>query len=236
MRPAPFTARGLRRGMREAVPFGIGIFVFGAAFGLVAVQVQLGLGAALAMSVAVYSGSAQLAAANLMQGGQVALATLAVTIVLMNARYLMFGAAVQPWLRQARPAQVVASLLLMGDANWILTMRAIERGETDRAYLAGAGVPIFVGWIGGTAVGVLAGAVLPDPRLMAADLMLPAFAVAMMAMMVRHRRAVILPAAAGAATGVAALPLAGAGLAVIAAGLVGAAVAAAAWRPPAGAA
>ena len=57
-------------------------------------------------------------------------------------------------------------------------MRAAEKGEQDRAYLAGTGVPGLMAWLGGTLVGVVFGRVLPDPHAFGADLMLPAFAAA----------------------------------------------------------
>jgi predicted branched-subunit amino acid permease len=229
---APFTFDGLRRGMRDGLPLGLGIFVYGLAFGLIASQAGLALDQALATSAAVYSGSAQLAALNLVQSGSFTLFALAATIVLMNARYLMFGAALHPWLGQARPPMAYGSLLLLGDANWIVVMRAIERGEQDRAYLAGTGLPMFAGWLAGTMIGVLSGTVLPDPHLLAADLMLPAFAAAMMTAMIRGR-ASLLPAGVGAVTAVVVSHYANPGSAIIAAGVAGMIVAALAWRPEA---
>lgn len=217
---------GLRRGLRDGLPLGLGILVYGVAVGLVAVQLQITLLPALAMSAAVYSGSAQLAAMNLMQTGQVTLVALAATILLMNARYVLFGAALRPWLGQTTPLRAYGSLLLTGDANWIVVMRAIERGEQDRAYLAGTGLPMAAGWLSGTAIGVVSGNVLPDPHTLAADLMLPAFAAAMMTGMLRARSSV-LPAGVGAGVALAVAQVAGPGWAIIAAGLAGAGVAAA---------
>ncbi|MGL5008749.1 MAG: AzlC family ABC transporter permease, partial [Paracoccaceae bacterium] len=69
MTGVPFTANGVWRGVRDAWPLGISIFVYGLAFGLVAAQAAFGLGRALATSAVVYSGSAQLAAVNLIQTG-----------------------------------------------------------------------------------------------------------------------------------------------------------------------
>ena len=228
---APFTFDGLRRGMRDGVPLGQAALAYGLAFGLVAAQVPLALPQAVTMSAAVYSGSAQLAALNLIQTGYVTLTALAATILLMNARYVMFSAALQPWLGQTTALRAYGSLLLLGDANWLLVMRAIDKGEADRAYLAGTGVPMLVGWLGGTSVGVLSGSILPDPRVLAADLMLPAFAAAMMGGMMRGR-ASYLAAGVGGGVALAVMGLAGPGWAIIAAGVAGAAVAAAAWRAP----
>ena len=227
---APFTLAGFRRGFRVGLALGTAIFIYGLAFGLVAAQAGISWGWALTMSVSVFSGSAQLAALSVMQAGEATLLTLAATVLVMNARYLLFGATIQPWLGQAGPLRAYGSLLMIGDANWIATMRAAEKGEEDRAFLAGTGVPLIGAWLGGTLVGVAFGAVLPDPRAFGADLMLPSFAAAMMAVMIRSK-ASLVPVAVGAGAALAATPLAGAGWGIVAAGLAGAAVAALAARP-----
>ena len=227
---AAFTLAGFRRGFRVGVALGTAIFIYGLAFGLVAAQAGLSWGWALAMSVSVFSGSAQLAALSLIQAGEATLLTLAATVLVMNARYLLYGATIQPWLSQAGPLRAYGSLLLMGDVNWIATMRSAEKGEADRAYLVGTGVPLVGTWLAGTLVGVLFGRVLPDPHALGADLMLPAFAAAMMAAMVRTR-ANLIPVAVGAAAALAVTPLAGPGWGIVAAGLIGAAFAAITARP-----
>lgn len=227
---APFSWAGFRRGVPVGMALGTAIFVYGLAFGLVAAQAGLSWGWALAMSISVFSGSAQLAALSVMQAGEATLLTLFATVLVMNARYLLFGATIQPWLSQAGPLRAYGSLLIIGDANWIATMRAVEKGEADRAFLLGTGVPLIGAWLGGTLVGVLFGGVLPDPRAIGADLMLPAFAAAMMAAMVRTRGHLV-PVAVGASAALAVTPLAGTGWGIVAAGLAGGAVAALMARP-----
>ncbi len=226
---APFTWAGFRRGVPVGMALGTAIFIYGLAFGLVAAQAGLSWGWALAMSVTVFSGSAQLAALSVIQAGEATLLTLFATVLVMNARYLLFGATIQPWLSQAGPARAYGSLLMIGDANWIATMRAVEKGEEDRAFLAGTGVPLIGAWLGGTLVGVLFGGVLPDPHAFGADLMLPAFAAAMMAAMVRAQGHLV-PVAVGAGAALAVTPLAGPGWGIVAAGLCGAAFAALTFR------
>lgn len=222
---APFTEDGFRRGVRDGLPLGLSIFAYGLGFGLVAAQAGFGVAKAVATSAAIYSGSAQLAAVNLLQSGTATLWALFATILVINARYILFGAALQPWLWQAGVARAYGSLLLLGDANWMVTMRAIRAGETDRAYLAGTGAPMLVGWLTGTALGAGAVSILPDPQALGLDLMLAAFATAMTAAMVKVR-ADLVPVAVGAAAAVVVAPVAGPGVAIIAAGLAGGTVAA----------
>jgi 4-azaleucine resistance transporter AzlC len=227
---APFGMAGFRRGFRMGIALSLPIVLYGVAFGLVAAQSGLGWGWALAMSIAVFSGSAQLAALSVIDAGEATLLALFATVLVINARYLLFGATIQPWLSQAGPGRAYGSLLMIGDANWIATMRAVDAGEDDRAYLAGTGVPLIGAWLGGTLIGVLFGGILPSPHAFGADLMLPAFAAAMMAVMVKTP-AHLVPVAVGAGAALVVTPLAGTGWGIVAAGLAGAAVAAATAKP-----
>ena len=222
---AAFTWDGFARGARDGVPLGVSIFAYGLGFGLVAAQAGFGVGKAVLTSAAIYSGSAQLAAMTLLQTGQATLWALFATILVINARYLLFGAALQPWLWQAGKLRAYGSLLLLGDANWMLTMRMIHAGEVDRAYLAGTGAPVTLGWLAGTALGSAAVSVLPRPEALGLDLMLIAFAASMVTVMTRSRSD-LLPVTVGAVTAVAVAQLLGPAPAIIAAGLAGGAVAA----------
>lgn len=224
-----FSLDGFRRGARDGVPLAVSIFAYGLGFGLVAAQAGFGVGKAVATSAAIYSGSAQLAAVNLLQTGEATLWALFAAILVINARYLLFGATLQPWLWSAGPLRAYGSLLLLGDANWLMTMRAIRAGEEDRAYLAGTGAPIAVGWLSGTALGAAAVSVLPAPQAMGFDLMLPCFAAGMMTAMVKAK-ADLLPVVVGAGVALVIFHLLGPAPAIIGAGLAGAAAAAAVHR------
>ena len=85
---ALFSSDGFWRGARDGVPLGVSIFAYGLGFGLVAAQAGFGIGKAVLTSAAIYSGSAQLAAMNLLQTGQATLWALFATILVINARYL----------------------------------------------------------------------------------------------------------------------------------------------------
>lgn len=228
---AVFGWPGFQRGVRIGAALGPGIFIYGLAFGLVAAQAGLSWAWALAMSITVFSGSAQLAALSVMQAGEATVLTLFATVLVMNARYLLFGATLQPWLSKTGPLRGYASLLLIGDANWIATMRAAEQGEEDRAYLMGTGVPLIGAWLAGTLTGVIFGGVLPDARAFGVDLMLPAFAAAMMAVMVKEPLHLV-PVAVGAGAALAVTPFFGNGWGIVAAGLAAAAVAALTAKAP----
>lgn len=231
MSRALFSIDGFRRGARDGVPLALSIFAYGVGFGLVAAQAGFGVGKAVATSAAIYSGSAQLAAVNLLQTGEATLWALFATILVINARYLLFGATLQPWLWAAGPLRAYGSLLLLGDANWLMTMRAIRAGEVDRAYLAGTGAPVALGWLSGTALGAAAVSVLPRPEALGFDLMLACFAAGMMTAMIKTRTD-LLPVLVGAGAAFGIFQLLGPAPAIIGAGLAGAAAAALVHREP----
>lgn len=159
----------------------MGVFIWALTFGLMAREANVSALEATLMSALVYSGTAQAATIGGFAAGFTATGILAaVTAVLMlNARYLLYGASLQPWLAQATPAQAYVSLFFMGDANWAMATKAHAEGEHDAAYILGSGVSMFLPWVAGTALGAIAGDWIADPRTLGVDFLLPAFCFAM---------------------------------------------------------
>jgi 4-azaleucine resistance transporter AzlC len=216
----PFTLDGVRRGFFAAQPLAIGVFVYGLTFGLLALSSGLSVLDALLMSATVYSGSAQTAAVGAMATGAGLLAIVS-TVVLLNARYVLYGATLRPWLGDTSPVRAYGSLYVLGDGNWLLSMNAHDAGEDDAGYILGSGLAMFVPWIGGTVLGGFIGTWIPAPKALALDFLLVAFCAAMMVGMARSK-ASILPAAAALMAALVADRLAPAGWAIVAAGLAGA--------------
>ena len=91
------------------------------------------------------------------------LATLALTVLAVNARHILLGASLlAPWLLQIPVLGRLAALLWLSDANFAQAMSARQRGEIDAGTLFGSGMTMWVFWIAGTAVGALAGSLLGD--------------------------------------------------------------------------
>jgi 4-azaleucine resistance transporter AzlC len=175
--PAPgvFTAAGVRHGFFAGQPLAPGTFIYGMVFGVLASERGLAWLEALLMSVLVYSGSAQLAA---LQGWSASplLAPLVATVLLINARYVLYSASVQPWLAAATRRQALASLFFLGDGNWALAMREYHAGYRDAGFLLGSGVATALPWVLGTLAGHLVGHSVPNPSAFGLDFMLVAFA------------------------------------------------------------
>jgi predicted branched-subunit amino acid permease len=152
----PFTRAGAWRGFVAAQPLGIGVFAYAATFGVLAGEHGLSLLEALLMSAMVYSGSAQVAALGGIAAGAGIVASV-LTVMLLNSRYLLYSASLRPWLGGVPAGRAYGTLYFLGDASWVLSMKAHADGEADAGFVLGAGAATFLPWLAGTAAGALAG-------------------------------------------------------------------------------
>ena len=202
----------VRDGVRIALPLALAPLLFGAAFGVLALDAGLGAGGAIAMSATTFAGSAQFAAAAILDGGGGAAAAI-VAALLLNARYVPLSLAVASIFPGSRRRRLLESQLIV-DESWALAGRS---GRFEYGLLAGVGILLYVLWVGGTALGTVVGDLL-DPEAIGLDAAFPALFLALLAPYLRARRA-LLTAAVAAAITLALLPVAPSGVPIVAAAL-----------------
>ncbi|HEV2557984.1 MAG TPA: AzlC family ABC transporter permease [Microvirga sp.] len=179
--PAPtrpsFTLAGFLRGARYSLPLWPGIVVFGSAFGAAAVQKGLTFAETMAMSAFVYAGASQMVALEIWPQVWTPANIVGTTAVVavINARMILMGAAIQPWLKGEPKARTALNLFFLTDANWLIGTGYHAGGGRDVGVLFGAGVVIWVVWVLGTLPGYFAGALIPDPGRFGLDLIMPIF-------------------------------------------------------------
>ena len=181
-------------------------------FGVNAADAGWGSLAPIVMSTVVFAGSAQFALLSVLSDGGTLIAALAAA-VLINMRFLVMGIALAPSLVGGRVRRAVEGQTLV-DASFVLA--ANGDGTFARRRLIGATAPQFLVWVGGTAVGVLAGDSIPDPEALGLDVLFPAFFLALLAAELRipERRGI---AAAAAVIALVLVPFAPAGVPIVAA-------------------
>jgi 4-azaleucine resistance transporter AzlC len=189
------TLRGLARGAREILPLCVFVFVMGATFGVTARQAGLSAAVATLMSASVFAGGAQFAALGLL-GPPLVMGPLLLGTFAINARHLLMGAALAPWLSRLPRWQRLSGVTVLSDANWAQAMRAYAAGERDVGVLVGAGSLMWLVWVIGTAVGAIAAAAVPDVSRFGLDALLLGFFAA--ALTDGWRGRADLPAALGA--------------------------------------
>jgi len=202
---------GYGAGLRAVTPLLPAVLAFGVSFGVLSQTAGFDGTASIVMSLTTFAGSAQFAVVSVMSAGGTAAAAI-VAAVLLNARYgpmALSAAGVfrGGWVRRLLEAQ------LLVDESWALSQRG---GGFDRRILIGAGLGLYAGWSGGTAIGVVAGDSLADPATLGLDAAFPALFLALLAPLVLSRRG-MAAALLGAGIALTLTPLTPAGIPVIAA-------------------
>jgi 4-azaleucine resistance transporter AzlC len=193
------THRLVWAGFREMLPIALFVLVFGAAFGLASTQRGLGTAWTLLMSSAVFAGAAQFAVLDLW-GPQVPLLPLVLTVFAINARHLLMGATLYPWLRQLPPTRRYGVMALASDSNWALAMQAMGRGQPGLGLLLGGGLALWVFWIVGTVLGTQAGSLIADARRWGLDMVMGCFLLVMVVEGEKNLRMLLIWAVAAGAS------------------------------------
>jgi predicted branched-subunit amino acid permease len=207
-------AAAFRAGVRAGIPFALAGGLLAASFGVLADDVGMPGWAAVLMSAIVFGGSAQIAALSIMGGGG-GLGSAIGAAALMNSRFLPMGIAIGPSLPGGPVARAAQGQPVV-DASWALASDG--EGGFDRHVMFGSSAIQYVTWVSGTALGVLFGSALGDPRDLGVDAIYPAFFLALMIAEIRSGRALGV-AAAGALIAFVLIPVAPAGVPVLVASL-----------------
>lgn len=144
-------------------PLLVGIAPFAIVVGVAMVSSGLTVVQALSMSVFVYGGASQLAAVDLLTR-DAPFVIVAVTALAVNLRFAMLSASIASYFRRLPTAWrwLVGALLV--DVLYALSVTRFER-ESDidrRWYYLGAGVVLWLGWQGGTVLGIALGTGIPE--------------------------------------------------------------------------
>ena len=211
MRPDAGSASRVRDGVRAAIPLAPGPFVFGLSFGVLAESAGMGAAAAVVMSATTFAGSAQFAAASVLDAGGTVAAAIAAAVFL-NARYVAISITVASIFPGGRFRRLAESQLIV-DESWALSGRS---GRFEWPILVGAGLLLYVLWVGSTALGTAVGGVLDDPDALGLDAAFAALFLALAVPYLRRRRALEAAALAAVIT-VVLTPVAPAGVPIVAA-------------------
>ncbi|MFW5935517.1 MAG: AzlC family ABC transporter permease [Halolamina sp.] len=175
--PVTFGVDGAREGFVRCLPIAAGVGGYGLVFGVVARQSGLSVAEAALMSATVFAGAAQLIAVELW-ADPIPIAAVLTTTVVVNARYVLMGAALRPWFARLRPVESYGSVFFLIDETWALAMGELSGGSGRGAFMLGSGIAAWLFWVGATAVGATVGAAIGDPSRYGLDFVLPAIFIA----------------------------------------------------------
>jgi predicted branched-subunit amino acid permease len=207
------------RQLRSMLPLLSAEMVDAMTFGALARAAGMGVLGSITMSVTSYSSSAQYATLAMVARRGSPWALLA-TILLLNARYLLMGATVAPYLPGPAWSRGLRALLIT-DESWALAHRGA--GRYDLRMLTLGGLCLFAAWTFGTGIGAEAGGFIGNPERLGLDAAYPVFFIGLLGGYLSSRRARWI-AVAGMLIAIALNPLAPAGLSFVIAGLAGTAL------------
>jgi predicted branched-subunit amino acid permease len=176
------------------------------------------------MSTIVFGGAAQFAAVGYVTTG-LAWPAIVLLTALLNARHLLYSAALAPWLRHVPVRRRAVMAHLLTDEAFALTIAHFQRvGRTDeRGFWIAAIASTFIPWNLASFAGSVLGGQIPDPNRFGIDIIFPAAMIGLAVGLVTGRRELVA-AMVGAGVGVVAALLTSPSIGIVAGGLVGPAV------------
>jgi 4-azaleucine resistance transporter AzlC len=159
----------LWRGAVEITPLGIGVAIYGLAFGLLAAQASLSSLQVGIMGSVVFAGGSQIVATERLVAGAGAVAALIAGIAL-NLRLLLVTASIRD-VYAGRPLwQVLLGAHMATDENWALMLAQRAKGrDVGYWYLVGGGLCLLVVWCLSTVTGVFFATSIPEPKALGMD-------------------------------------------------------------------
>ncbi len=217
----PDRAASRRQLIAEGLGIGASAVGFGFVYGLSAREAGFSPIEAMAMSTIVFAGAAQFAAVGYVVAG-LSWPAIVVLTFLLNARHLLYSAALRPWLKdESLPRRALMSHLLTDEAFALAIAHFRRLGRTDPwGYWFGAVIVTFIPWNTATLAGVVLGGQIPDPTALGIDVIFPCAMIGLAVGLITGRREIVA-AIVGAGVGVAIALVSSPAIGIIAGGLVG---------------
>ncbi len=151
---------GYIKGFKDGIPIGLGYVPVSMACGIMACKAGLGFGLAQLMGMLLYTASGQSAAITLLNNGETAIIMYALTMFVMNFRYVILSMSIaQKFDVNMNTFERVAFGLLNTDEIFGVAMK--EKGDLKASYLFGLATVPYLGFIIGNAVGSFSTGLLP---------------------------------------------------------------------------
>ena len=153
-----------KQGVSAAAPLLLGILPFGMAYGILGREVGLSIWQTFFMSSLLYAGTSQIIFAQLV-GISAPAPILLGSIAAMNARHLLYSASISSYLRHLSLRWRLILAYFLTDETFAVTIARYQSQEKTphmHFFMLGAGITLWSCWQCATAIGIIAGASLPQ--------------------------------------------------------------------------
>lgn len=151
----------VRQAFLDAIPLYIPGIPFALVIGLAVVDSGINPFIGWSSSWLIFGGAAQLTVISLLGTGTALVAAITAALV-VNARHIMYSAALAPRFQdQPRWMQLVGPYLLIDQVFALASLRRADDPDTFRTYYLAVGVTFWILWQVTTALGLLIGPIIP---------------------------------------------------------------------------
>jgi len=150
----------VRTAFLDTVPVMTGYVFLGFGFGIVMQRSGYGALWSVAMSLLIYAGSMQYVAVGLLTGGA-SLLTTALTTIVVNARHLFYGISMVDAYKGSGKKKPYMIFALTDETYSLVSQKQLPENISRHTYCFLVSLFDHSYWVGGTALGALAGNLLP---------------------------------------------------------------------------
>ena len=177
-------------GARAATPVCVGYFSVSFGFGAMAISQGLSVWQAILISASNLTSAGQFAGLTVIAAGA-AMIEMILTQIVINSRYALMSLALgQRFGPDVGVGRRLAAAFFNTDEVFALGMSRI--GKLTAAYFLGAGITAALGWVAGTAMGALAGTILPPSVRVALGVMLYGMFIAIVVPQARQEKPMLV--------------------------------------------
>ncbi len=187
---ATLTLHGTLAGARRIGPIAVLVVPFGMAYGVATTEAGMSHHHTLLMSAAVFAAASQFVSLDFWTS-PISVLPLLIAVFAVNARHILLGATLYPWLRHLPAGRRHLIAAIISDTNWAVAIQARRNGETDVGILLGSGLALWVAWVAGVGAGLFMGTLIGNPATYGLDLILFAFFAAVLADLWKGRNSLI---------------------------------------------
>lgn len=178
------------KGLRDGIPIALGYISVSFTFGIIVVSYGMPIWTPILTSLTNFTGTGQFIGMEMLSNGS-ALMEIAFTMVIVNARYILMSISLSQRLAP-KTGFFKRSLISFGVTDEIFAVAIGQQGDLNFKYLMGLMIGSFSGWIGGTALGALAGSVIPAIILSAMGITIYAMFIAIIVPPAKESRPVMI--------------------------------------------
>jgi predicted branched-subunit amino acid permease len=194
-----FSSKDFREGFTEMLPACVGLTPFGLVCGVGAAAAGANWLGSLGMSAFIFSGAAQILAAQLV-AADAPLLVIVLTCLVLGLRFLMYSAAMAPYVKPLPPRMQKGLAFLLTDQAFAAAVRRFSASDDRHAagmHFLGCGIALWSVWQVTCMVGFLAGNLIPSAWSL--EFAVPLCFIALVAPLFRDAPAVIAALTAGVA-------------------------------------